>query len=242
VEFLSSRILVRPIDPDHSRRFYAEVLGLTVYREFPVGTVFFPVEGDIKACFDEISHMSLMDIVRERVGDKRVLALVKAFLKAGILTEDGTLTDTTAGTPQGPILSCGCRERHPWALTCELPDPKDRRPPCTPRCFVVLRLPYLAVTGVFALLRLLPASNTDKDIEILVLRHQLAILRRQVNKPHQPSEASAAHQFSVCPSRNRRCTVLQPPGLSGPPQGTARAASRGVYASAWYCPMCPGTA
>jgi len=63
------------------------------------------VEGDIKACFDEISHSALMDRVRDRVGDKRVLALVKAFLKAGILTEDGTLADTDAGTPQGSILS-----------------------------------------------------------------------------------------------------------------------------------------
>ena len=41
------------------------------------------VEGDIKACFDEISHPALMDRVRARIGDKRVLALVKAFLKAG---------------------------------------------------------------------------------------------------------------------------------------------------------------
>ena len=63
------------------------------------------VEGDIKACFDEISHSALMDRVRKRVGDKHVLNLVKAFLKAGILTEDGTLTNTDAGTPQGSILS-----------------------------------------------------------------------------------------------------------------------------------------
>jgi RNA-directed DNA polymerase len=41
------------------------------------------VEGDIKACFDEISHSALMGRVRRRVGDKRVLALVKAFLKGG---------------------------------------------------------------------------------------------------------------------------------------------------------------
>ena len=53
------------------------------------------VEGDIKACFDEISHSALMDRVRKRVGDKRVLNLVKAFLKAGILTEDGTLPKPT---------------------------------------------------------------------------------------------------------------------------------------------------
>ena len=63
------------------------------------------VEGDIKACFDEISHPALMDRVRQRVGDKRVLALVKAFLKAGILDEEGTLTETDAGTAQGSILS-----------------------------------------------------------------------------------------------------------------------------------------
>ena len=63
------------------------------------------VEGDIKSCFDEISHPALLSRVRKRVGDKRVLALVKAFLKAGVLLEDGTLSDTGAGTPQGSILS-----------------------------------------------------------------------------------------------------------------------------------------
>ena len=63
------------------------------------------VEGDIAACFDEISHPALLDRVRQRVGDKRVLALVKAFLKAGILTQDGSRKDTKTGTPQGGILS-----------------------------------------------------------------------------------------------------------------------------------------
>jgi RNA-directed DNA polymerase len=63
------------------------------------------VEGDIKACFDEISHPALMNRVRMRVGDKRVLALVKAFLKAGILDEDRILRATDTGTPQGSILS-----------------------------------------------------------------------------------------------------------------------------------------
>ena len=46
-----------------------------------------------------------MDRVRARVADKRVLALVKAFLKVGILTEDGALKETDTGTPQGSILS-----------------------------------------------------------------------------------------------------------------------------------------
>jgi RNA-directed DNA polymerase len=46
-----------------------------------------------------------MDRVRERVKSKRVLRLVKAFLKAGILTELGEELNTPTGTPQGGILS-----------------------------------------------------------------------------------------------------------------------------------------
>jgi RNA-directed DNA polymerase len=63
------------------------------------------LEGDITACFDEISHPALMDRVRARIADKRVLTLVKAFLKAGILTEVGTSRETVTGTPQSGILS-----------------------------------------------------------------------------------------------------------------------------------------
>jgi len=50
---------------------------------------------------------------------------------------------------------------------------------------VLLRLAYLGVTNVFASLRLLPASARDKDVEILVLRHQITVLERQLgtNRP-----------------------------------------------------------
>lgn len=44
-------------------------------------------EADITACFDEIDHPALMDRVRHRIADKRVLGWVQAFLRAGILTE-----------------------------------------------------------------------------------------------------------------------------------------------------------
>jgi putative transposase len=40
---------------------------------------------------------------------------------------------------------------------------------------VLLRLAYLGLTNTFALLRLLPMTDRDKDIEILVLRHQIAL-------------------------------------------------------------------
>ena len=63
------------------------------------------VEGDITACFDEISHVGVQDRLRARIADKRILLLVKAFLKAGILSRDGVTRHPITGTPQGGILS-----------------------------------------------------------------------------------------------------------------------------------------
>jgi len=63
------------------------------------------LEADIEACFDEISHPELVCRIRGRIGDKRVLALVKSFLKAGIMAEGGQFRDSVTGTPQGGILS-----------------------------------------------------------------------------------------------------------------------------------------
>ena len=53
---------------------------------------------------------------------------------------------------------------------------------------MLLRLTYLAVTNAFAALRLLPMSDGDKDVEILALRHQLAVLQRQL----EPARARLA--------------------------------------------------
>jgi retron-type reverse transcriptase len=63
------------------------------------------LDADIEACFDSIEHTALMDRVRTRVKDKRVLALVKAFLKAGVMTELGNHEDSSTGTPQGGLCS-----------------------------------------------------------------------------------------------------------------------------------------
>jgi group II intron reverse transcriptase/maturase len=62
------------------------------------------IEGDIKACFDNIDHHVLMDRLRKRVIDRRVGRLVRAFLKAGFLSEEAFYR-TDSGTPQGGILS-----------------------------------------------------------------------------------------------------------------------------------------
>jgi len=48
---------------------------------------------------------------------------------------------------------------------------------------VLFRPAYLSVTNAFVLLRLLPTSDRDKDVEILVLRHQITVLERQLGKP-----------------------------------------------------------
>jgi putative transposase len=48
---------------------------------------------------------------------------------------------------------------------------------------VLLRLSYLALTNVFAFVRLLPLTDVDKDVEILALRHQLVVLQRQIERP-----------------------------------------------------------
>ncbi|MFF2502414.1 integrase core domain-containing protein [Streptomyces sp. NPDC058067] len=47
---------------------------------------------------------------------------------------------------------------------------------------MLLRLTYLGVTNAFAMLRLLPMSDRDKDAEILALRHQITVLERQLGK------------------------------------------------------------
>lgn len=63
------------------------------------------VEGDIKACFDNVRHGILMGQLRWRIGDRRVLALLRAFLGAGVMKETGRLAATLTGTPQGGIIS-----------------------------------------------------------------------------------------------------------------------------------------
>ena len=53
----------------------------------------------------KLDHTALMDRLRVRIKDKRTCALVKAFLKSGVMTELGDREETLTGTPQGGILS-----------------------------------------------------------------------------------------------------------------------------------------
>jgi RNA-directed DNA polymerase len=62
------------------------------------------VDVDLKSYFDTIPHEQLMKLVRSRIGDKKILSLIRQWLKAGIL-EEGKLTILDQGTPQGGVLS-----------------------------------------------------------------------------------------------------------------------------------------
>jgi len=63
------------------------------------------IEGDIKACFDNVDHRILMGLVAERVGDRKVLRLVCSFLRAGVIEQQGGFAASLTGTPQGGVAS-----------------------------------------------------------------------------------------------------------------------------------------
>ena len=62
------------------------------------------VDADIKGYFDNIDQDLLLDFVTERINDGWVLRLIKSWLSADVMTEDG-LEDTSKGTPQGGVIS-----------------------------------------------------------------------------------------------------------------------------------------
>jgi len=62
------------------------------------------VETDIANCFTAIPHDGLMSALSERICDRKVLALLRAFLRAGVM-EDGAVRRSDAGTPQGGVVS-----------------------------------------------------------------------------------------------------------------------------------------
>jgi group II intron reverse transcriptase/maturase len=62
------------------------------------------LDADIKGFFDNINHEKLLDFVYQRINDRRVLKLIRKWLKCGVL-ESGIPIETDKGTPQGGVIS-----------------------------------------------------------------------------------------------------------------------------------------
>jgi len=60
--------------------------------------------GDIKACFDQLNHAVLLDILAEKIHDQRFLRLIKQLLQAGYL-EEWRYHTTYSGSPQGGVVT-----------------------------------------------------------------------------------------------------------------------------------------
>jgi len=77
-----------------------DALGRTIQQK----KVSYVVEADIRSFFDKVNQEWLVKFLRHRIGDERVIRLIIRMLKSGIL-EDGLVSATDEGTPQGSILS-----------------------------------------------------------------------------------------------------------------------------------------
>jgi len=64
----------------------------------------FVLDADIKNCFGSIDHDILLEALRKRVSDQRMIKLIRKWLKAGVMQES-ILKDTYIGTPQGGVIS-----------------------------------------------------------------------------------------------------------------------------------------
>ena len=107
------RMILEPIyEADFSRHSYGfrpgrctmdavSYLGLRLTKPPHYGWV---IEGDIKSYFDTIDHKKLMNILKKRLKDKKVLHLIEGFLRAGVL-EGQEFFQSYLGAPQGGILS-----------------------------------------------------------------------------------------------------------------------------------------
>lgn len=103
------------LDPIYESRFNKHSYGFRLYRSTHHAALrvkdliskrgyTYIVEGDIKACFDEIDHGILLKILRQTIKDESLMKVIRKMLKAGVI-DFGELMLTDVGVPQGAIVS-----------------------------------------------------------------------------------------------------------------------------------------
>ena len=74
-------------------------------RELQFGRYNYIVEADIRGFFDNIDHEWLVKMLEQRIDDQAFIRLIRKWLNAGILEQDGKILNPITGTPQGGIVS-----------------------------------------------------------------------------------------------------------------------------------------
>jgi RNA-directed DNA polymerase len=85
--------------PKRSARMACEAIRVEVNRGAD-----WVLDADLSNCFGNISHDAVMTLIERRVVDRDMLKLLRSWLRVGVL-EDGVITDTVSGTPQGSPIS-----------------------------------------------------------------------------------------------------------------------------------------
>lgn len=73
-------------------------------KEYAEKDYLYAVEVDLSKYFDTLNHDLLFNILRRRIKDKRLIELIKKFLKSGVM-DNGVIVKTEEGSPQGGPLS-----------------------------------------------------------------------------------------------------------------------------------------
>ena len=77
-----------------------DALATILHRASNKGLYHWVIEGDIKSCFDKIHHRKLIQLLRSRIRDEKLLRLVWRFLRAGVM-ESGAVCSHPGGYTSG---------------------------------------------------------------------------------------------------------------------------------------------